>query len=697
MTEATRNRLAEETSPYLLQHAENPVYWQPWDEAALVLARSTGKPILLSVGYSSCHWCHVMAHESFEDAATAEVMNEHFVCIKVDREERPDLDKVYQLAHYMLTRSSGGWPLTIFLDPETRIPFYSGTYFPKRAMYQRPSFVDLLLRLSQAYEEQKGELAEQGTRLVALLQGTAQAGVSDESKRDDEIADLRVFAKAFKELRQSYDEQHGGFGGAPKFPMPTSLDLLLRYSDIADPREGNRQKSMDMALTTLTRICRGGIRDHLGGGFCRYSVDQEWMIPHFEKMLYDNGALLSVLGDAYAIEPDSLFRESIEEAANWMIREMQSLESGAGAFFSSIDADSEGEEGRFYLWRRNAVRKLLTEEEFLLFATLYGIDKQPNFEGRAWNPHRYDSWRSVVFRLGLEPNKARELLASAKQKLFNERERRVRPSRDDKILASWNGLAIKGLVSAGAALGEEKFLDAAEQAIDFIRVHMFDGQSGRLHATHAAGRARFLGYLDDYANLADALLHFLQQRWRDDLLVLTQNLVDRVLAEFGDIEDGGLFFTSSEHEALIHAPKPAIDEAVPAGNGVLCLVLLRLAELIHRPDYREAAEQILKWATPDMERMPSAHASLLSALHAYASGLETCVLRGDAADMVDWFRACQQGYSPRRQSFLIPWDCAGPDWLPEEAGEAPLAYLCANFSCSAPIRELRTLTSALQG
>ncbi|MCY4040597.1 MAG: thioredoxin domain-containing protein [Gammaproteobacteria bacterium] len=694
MTELVGNRLTQETSPYLLQHADNPVHWQPWDDAALALAEQSGKPILLSVGYSSCHWCHVMAHESFEDDATAEVMNEHFVCIKVDREERPDLDKVYQLAHYLLTRSSGGWPLTIFLDPETRVPFFSGTYFPKRAMYQRPSFVDLLLRISQAFAQQGSEIGEQGERLVELLQSTAARESEDQAATSDEIADLRIFSKAFKELRQSYDEQHGGFGSAPKFPMPTSLDLLLRYSDVADPREGTRQMALDMALTTLTKICRGGIRDHLGGGFCRYSVDQEWMIPHFEKMLYDNGALLSVLSDACAIDPDSLYRESIEEAADWMIREMQSQD---GAFFSSIDADSEGEEGRFYLWRRNTVRKLLSEEEFLVFATLYGIDKQPNFEGRAWNPHRYDSWRSVVFRLDMEPGKAAELLASAKQKLFDARELRVRPARDDKVLASWNGLAIKGLVCAGAALDMPEYMDAAEQAVDFVRSRMIDQETGRLYATHAADRSRFLGYLDDYANLIEALLHLLQHRWRDDLLVFVQDLAERVLAEFEDTDEGGFYFTSTEHEALIHTPKPAIDEAVPAGNGVLCSALLKLSELVHAPEYREAAERILRWATPDMERMPSAHASLLGALHLFGSGLETCVIRGEAGDTAEWQAVCRQGYAPRRQCFSIPWECAGPDWLPHDASGAPLAYLCENFSCSVPIRDMNTLRSALKG
>ena len=691
MTEAMTNRLGNETSPYLLQHADNPVHWQPWDAEALALARESDKPILLSVGYSSCHWCHVMAHESFEDQDTAEVMNQHFVCIKVDREERPDLDKVYQLSHYMLTRSSGGWPLTIFLDPKSQVPFFSGTYFPKRAMYQRPSFVDLVLRISQAFGEHRSEINQQAGKLVELLKGTVNLS-PDAGDSTQGIADLRVFAKAFKELRQSYDAEHGGFGSAPKFPMPTSLDLLLRYSDFADPREGTRQMALDMTLTTLTKMCRGGIRDHLGGGFCRYSVDKEWMIPHFEKMLYDNGAFLSLLSDAYAIDPDSLFREAIEETAAWMMRDMQADDGG---FFSSFDADSEGEEGRFYVWRRNAVRKLLTDQEFLVFATLYGIDKQPNFEGRAWNPHRYDSWKSVVFRLGLDPNEARALLESAKQKLFDEREKRIKPARDDKILASWNGLAIKGMVRAGASLARTDYLDAAERAIDFIRANMVDVESGRLFATYAAGRARFLGYLDDYGNLADALLSFLEHRWSDELFRFTCSLVDRVLDEFADSEARGFFFTSSEHESLIHSPKPTIDEAVPAGNGVLCQVLLKLAELSHDLRYRDAAEGILRWASSDVERMPSAHASLLSALHLYGVGLETCVIRGELGQVSEWQATCREGYVPRRQSFVVPWESEVLDWLPKESKRENLAYVCSNFSCSAPIRDLSGLRSAL--
>lgn len=691
MTEMTTNRLGDETSPYLLQHADNPVHWQPWDEAALNLARETDNPILLSVGYSSCHWCHVMAHESFENQDTAEVMNQHFVCIKVDREERPDLDKVYQLAHYMLTRSSGGWPLTIFLDPQDHVPFYSGTYFPKRAMYQRPSFVDVLLRISQAFSEHRGEIQQQKQKLIEVLEGTVTASAKP-ADSDQEIADLRVFAKAVKELRQSYDSEHGGFGDAPKFPMPTSFDLLLRYSDFADPKDGTRQMALDMTLTSLTKICRGGIRDHIGGGFCRYSVDQAWMIPHFEKMLYDNGAFLSLLSDAYAIDPDSLFRDAIEETAQWMMRDMQSNEGG---FYSSFDADSEGEEGRFYLWRRNAVRKLLTDDEFRVFATLYGIDKQPNFEGRAWNPHRYDAWRSVISRLDMEPGEANAHLVSAKRKLFIERERRIKPGRDDKILASWNGLAIKGMVRAAAALNRPEYLDAAESALDFVRTRMIDPDSGRLFATHASGKSRFLAYLDDYANLADAALCVLEHKWSDEGLRFVRGLVDRVCEEFADAEAGGFFFTSREHETLIHSPKPAIDEAVPAGNGILCQVLLRLADLCHELAYRDAAEAILRWATSDMERVPSAHASLLSALHLYGNGIETCILRGDPTELSEWQALCRRGYAPRRQSFVVPWTSEEPGWLPTESQPANLAYICSNFSCSAAIRNLSGLNSAL--
>ncbi|MXW49863.1 MAG: thioredoxin domain-containing protein, partial [Gammaproteobacteria bacterium] len=403
------NRLAAETSPYLRQHADNPVHWQPWDDQALGEARESGKPILLSIGYSSCHWCHVMAHESFEDAGTAQVMNERFVNIKVDREERPDLDKVYQTAHQVLTQRPGGWPLTVFLDPESLAPFFAGTYFPKTPRYQMPSFIDLMLRIDETFRSKREALTEQNGKLLKLMrQLDLQAPEEGAS-----VSDEALLANAWQQLHEQYDQQEGGFGRAPKFPMPATLDRVLRHWAYTQ-RAGKRERqALDVVMTTLTKMARGGIYDHVGGGFCRYATDRAWMIPHFEKMLYDNGLLLSLYADALTIGPDPLFQGAVRETTGWLLREMR---HPGGAFFAALDADSEGEEGKFYLWRRERIKRLLNEDEYLVVATLYGIDKPANFE-RHWNLHRRDAWRSVVERLSLEPDRAVALLASAKEKL----------------------------------------------------------------------------------------------------------------------------------------------------------------------------------------------------------------------------------------------------------------------------------------
>ena len=388
------NRLTDETSPYLLQHAANPVDWYPWCADALTKARDEAKPILLSIGYSACHWCHVMAHESFEDPATAETMNELFVNIKVDREERPDLDKVYQTAHQLMTQQAGGWPLTMFLDPNTLIPFFGGTYFPKTPRYQLPGFVDLLLRIAQVFRDQHDELAANGTKLTNVLGGLNPQTVPGNLK-DDVLLKL-----ARDQLASAYDARNGGFGGAPKFPMPATIERLLRHWAFTPPKD---RDTLEMAMITLTHIARGGIYDHIGGGFCRYSTDAQWMIPHFEKMLYDNGALLGVYADALAIGPDPLFEGAVRETAAWLMREMQHDDGG---YFSAIDADSEGEEGKFYVWRRDEVKRLLTDDEYLVIETLYGLDKPANFEGK-WNLHRSDAWHAVVDRLAMSRDRSR--------------------------------------------------------------------------------------------------------------------------------------------------------------------------------------------------------------------------------------------------------------------------------------------------
>ena len=681
------NRLASETSPYLLQHADNPVHWRPWDEAALTEARDSGKPILLSIGYSSCHWCHVMAHESFEDSATAAVMNERFVNIKVDREERPDLDKVYQLAHQLLTQRPGGWPLTMFLDPETLAPFFAGTYFPKTPRHQLPGFIDLMLRIHQTFEKNRDALHEQNQKLVSLM-----GRLNPEAPPDGAaLSDAKLLAAAFEQLQAQYDDQYGGFGRAPKFPMPITLEWVLRHW-AHDDRNGQRNRqALDMVMTTLTKMARGGIYDHLGGGFCRYATDRAWMIPHFEKMLYDNGQLLSLYADALAIGPDTLFEGAVRETVDWLLREMRHSDGG---FFAALDADSEGEEGKFYLWRRERVKRLLSADEYLVAETLYGIDKPPNFENQ-WNLHRRDAWRSVAQRLSLQPERANALLASAKQKLFQEREKRERPGLDDKVLTSWNALAIKGLAKAAVVLEEPAWLDAATEALDFIRAELW--RDGVLFASWRNGQAKHPGYLDDYANLLDALTVLLQARWRDEDAAFALALADKALVSFMDAEAGGFFFTAHDHEALISRPKPTSDDAQPPGNGVMALALGQLGHLFGNADYLEAASRTLAWARGAMEHHPAGQCCLLTALEEQAQTPELIILRGSQDETDEWRQALWDGFHPWRQVYAIPLDAQQrPPYLPALAPLGPVAYICSDSSCSTPIDSLDGLKAALR-
>jgi uncharacterized protein YyaL (SSP411 family) len=449
-----------------------------------------------------------------------------------------------------------------------------------------------------------------------------------------------------------------------------------------------------MVMTTLTKMARGGIYDHVGGGFCRYSTDRKWMIPHFEKMLYDNGALLSLYADALLLGADELFVQAVRETAQWLMREMQHPEGG---YYAALDADSEGEEGKYYLWRRDQVKRLLTPDEYLVVETLYGLDKPANFEGK-WNLHRYDSWPSVVARLGLDRGAATELLASAKRKLFVERETRVRPGLDDKVLASWNGLAIKGMARAGTVLRESTWIESATRALDFVRTRMV--VDGVLHATWKE-RPKHRAYLDDYANLLDATLTLLEARWRDEDVRFAKTLANTVLEEFQDHDNGGFFFTAHDHEKLIHRPKPTMDEATPAGNGVLASALHRLGELLAEPKYLEAASGTLRWARAAMEHHPAGHCTLLTALEAEVHPPELVIVRGPAESLGEWLDVCRQGYEPGRASYGIAYDgvTTAPSYLPRllpaDARARTVAYVCKGLSCSLPIESVSALRTAL--
>ena len=683
------NRLDRESSPYLLQHADNPVHWRPWDEAALAEARETGKPILLSIGYSSCHWCHVMARESFADPATATVMNAHFVNIKVDREERPDLDKVYQKTHHLLTRQTGGWPLTMFLDPETLVPFFAGTYFPKSARGRRPGFTDVLLRIRELFAERRQDLESQGRRLMEAMN---QIDAPRDTGRCQN--DPGLFDQARQRLEDHYDRAEGGFGTAPKFPMPTTLGWLLRHQAYKG-RAGDRDRdALDMVMNTLTKMARGGIYDHLGGGFCRYSTDRKWMVPHFEKMLYDNGQLLSLYADALRISPDPLFEGAVRETVDWLLREMRHPDGG---FFAALDADSEGEEGGFYLWRRQRIKRLLTPDEYLVVETLYGIDKPANFEGK-WNLHRHDAWRSVAQRLALERGRADELLASAKHKLFADRSTRERPGLDDKVLTAWNALAIRGMAKAGVALDEPRWIAAAAKAVDFIRENLW--REGILFTTWKDGVARHRGYLDDYANLLDALLALLAAGWRDVDAHFATALADALIGDFHDDANGGFFFTAHRAERLIHRPKPTMDDAEPPGNGVAAKCLARLGSLFAHPAWLQAAADALDAARPMMEEHPAGHCALLSALQEQSHQGELVIVHGSGTRAREWRAALADGYRPWRRVYAIPDDAeVVPPYLPESpgrAGEDPVAYVCSGSSCSLPMRSLEEVRRSLR-
>jgi uncharacterized protein YyaL (SSP411 family) len=679
-----RNHLAEETSPYLLQHADNPVEWYPWGEAALRKAKQENKPILLSIGYSACHWCHVMAHESFEDLSTAALMNELFINIKVDREERPDLDKIYQVAQQMLTHGSGGWPLTMFLTPQQQ-PFFGGTYFPKEPRYGMPAFRDLLRRVAQYYREQGEEIATQNEQLQAAL--AAMVPQPDTGA----VLDGSATAQARAALEKSFDGTFGGFSGAPKFPHSTSIERCMRQWYATSAETEPDLKALYMATLTLTRMAEGGLFDQLGGGFARYSVDGAWMIPHFEKMLYDNGQLLCEYARAHLATGEALFAKVARETADWVLRDMR---SAAGCFYSSLDADSEGHEGKFYVWSREEVQSLLTPGEYSAFSARFGLDRSANFEGE-WHLHTFASLDDIAGALKESAPTVAELIEAARSKLLKARNLRVWPARDEKILCSWNALMIKALALASRVLGRPDLAEAASTAVDFVRHHLW--RDGRLLATYKDGRAHLPAYLDDYALLADALLELLQTRWRSSDLDFARQLAEVLLDQFEDKDDGGFFFTAKDHEQLIHRSKTFADESVPSGNGVAAAMLTRLGFLLGETRYLDAAERTLRAAWTGIQEYPQAHMSLVNALEDILSALQILVIRGEASSAAHWANVLGKLYAPTRMIFAIPTDAQLPDALAaKRPGETTVAYLCSGMTCSAPLENLEEVTRALK-
>jgi len=675
------NHLAQETSPYLLQHANNPVDWHAWNAEALQIASTENKPILLSIGYSACHWCHVMAHESFEDETVAAVMNEHFVNIKVDREERPDLDQIYQNAHYLLTQRSGGWPLTMFLSPDGT-PFYSGTYFPKQARYGLPGFPELLLHIAKVYRNNRSELAAQGKHLTEAL-----AAWQPETGQVDITLDAAPIATAVQQLKQNFDSVNGGFGDAPKFLHPAELDLLLRQAQAQHDEE-----TRSTVLFTLRQMARGGLYDQLGGGFCRYSVDASWDIPHFEKMLYDNGLLVGVYCDAWLSSGDPFFSRVVEQTAGWVMREMQSPDGG---YYASLDADSEHEEGKYYVWQRDEIRDLLDTDEYALVKPYYGLDATPNFENHAWNLRISQPLGEIAQHLNLGAEQASARLSSAQAKLFAARERHIRPGRDEKILGSWNGLMIAGMAKAARTFNRTDWLQSTQQAMDFVRTTLW--QNGTLLATHKDGKTHLNAYLDDHAFLLNAALELLQTEYRNTDMAFAIQLADALLARFEDEQNGGFFFTSHDHETLIQRNKTGQDNATPSGNGIAAQALLRLAELTGDKRYAEAAERCLKLFFPVMQKAASQFTSLCTALEAATQPPSLLVLRGAESETAAWRAAFAKRYLPGLMIISLTGDETDlPAALQKPKSSTMTAWLCHGTQCLPPITNPDKLLAALQ-
>ena len=675
------NKLSSETSPYLLQHADNPVHWFPWGKEALDKARDENKPILLSVGYSACHWCHVMAHESFEDGETARLMNELFINIKVDREERPDLDKIYQTAHSMLTNRPGGWPLTVFLTPDEHMPIFAGTYFPDKPRHGMPAFTQILQHISEIYQTRQDDITRQNTSIRE-----AYARMADADKHTvGELNSLPIDV-ARNQIEQQFDSQQGGFSTEPKFPHPAIIDRALQHWARTRQNNNTDPRILHTALFSLEKMASGGLFDHLGGGFCRYSTDAKWMIPHFEKMLYDNGPLLWLNTQAWCITKDSRYLDTATETADWVMREMQSAEGG---YYSAIDADSEGEEGKFYTWTPALVKQHLDENVYPIFARRFGLDRPANFEAQ-WHLHAYMNYQELSGEFNIDTEKLRAELRQSREILFNEREKRVHPGLDDKILTSWNGLMIKGMAHAGRILGHEATIESAERAASFIKHNLW--QDHRLLAAHKDGRSHLNAYLDDYAFLLDGLLELLQARWHNDTYAWALEIADALISLFEDKDNGGFFFTSHDHEQLIQRTKTCNDEAIPSGSGIAVMVLNRLGYLSGQNQYIDAAERALKTAWPAINQAPVSHCTYVSALDDFLNPPNILIIRSQHKDHQQWLDVVKNHYLPSTLVFAIPAEITPhQNLIDKKAGDSSRAYPCAGYQCHTALTSLDQL------
>ena len=684
MPEKFTNRLVTETSPYLLQHAHNPVDWYPWGEEALTKAQAEDKPILLSVGYSACHWCHVMAHESFENEHIADLMNKLFVNIKVDREERPDVDEIYMSAVQMLT-GRGGWPMTVFLTPDGK-PFYGGTYFPPEDRHNIPAFPRVLAGVAQAYREKSADVTKSTTEILSRLEQLARREPTTRP------LDVSVLEKAVEGLAQHYDETHGGIGQAPKFPNTSVFSLFLRYAHAT----GN-QRYLDMTTHTLRKMAQGGMYDHLGGGFHRYSVDERWLVPHFEKMLYDNALLVRLYLEGYQASGEPFFRQVVEDILAYVEREMVSPEGG---FYSTQDADSEGAEGKFFVWGQDEVMRILGDEVGEIFCRYYDVTDVGNFEHKnILHPTLELGQLARLFRR--EVDDVTRLIDQAKDTLFAVREQRVKPGRDEKILTSWNGLMISAFAEAYKVLGNPDYLEVARRGIRFIQTAL--SREGRLLRSYKDGQAKFNAYLDDYACFSAALLDVYEATFEPEYLDGAVALTDVLLDRFWDAQEGGFFFTSSDHEALLSRSKSAFDGSVPSGNSVAASVLLRLYYATERQDYLTKAETTFRLFYDALEQNPFGFSNILCGLDFYLRRPKEIVLLGDpvAPETTTLLRNIHGNFIPNKT--LLCFDPARPPQhgIPSLLeGKARIddqltAYVCHNFACSLPVTSWEELQALL--
>ena len=668
------NRLINETSPYLLQHAQNPVDWYAWGPEALERAAAEDKLILLSIGYSACHWCHVMEHESFENPSIAKVMNENFVNIKVDREERPDLDQIYMSAVQIMT-GSGGWPLTIFLLPNGE-PIFGGTYFPPEDRYNRPGFLRVLETIAEAYRTRRAEIMENAKSLREHLTRPTFL------KSQDEIIDTNLLDMAYRTIASRFDSREGGFGSAPKFPPSMSIDFLLRYSD----RTGS-EHALHMATLTLDKMAYGGMYDQVGGGFHRYSTDDRWLVPHFEKMLYDNALLVRAYVDAHRVTGKPLYKRIVEETLDFVVREMRGAN---GAFYSTQDADSEGIEGKFYVWSLKEFSEV-TGADAELVAKYFGVTEQGNFEEQnILNVSRDLELFSKLERIPVQELETK--IEATKKKLYRARENRVRPGRDEKVLTDWNGLMLRALAEAAGHFNRDDYRRVAESNADFILTTVWDGT--RVLHSFKDGRARFNGYLDDYANLADALFALYELTFDYKWLEAATQIMDRMIQSFWDTNNAGFYFTGGNHESLITRPKDFFDNATPSGNSVAADVLLRLAAVTGRNDYREKAELIIHTAARLLRQYASGFGRMLAAVDFYAGPSKEIAIAGAPDAFLPLLR---RGYFPR--AVIAAGDAADRIALlrdrPMIDGK-PTVYVCENFMCKQPVVDLAALEEQLK-